>query len=424
MPNFSRLSDAIATAAPANDPKQRSMEAEITQLLDDRPVPRQDSALVSKPLSAFGGGRDSQPAARGAGRASASDKPASLAKDTTLPFGRRSAEERPPSSDSTGSLGPSAGRTRSIDEAMSSALDATVPQRRKTPAIAKIDASETGPVQEVPIKSEPGSSSSAEQMAGSERSEASKSVATPKKSSLVASLEKARAEAASETRGEQADEPSASDAAAPAPEAVAAALFDNSGARLVKAGARSPGANSATISPFGSRPKVIEARSPQPETRRADIAGDGVPKETSKQPGMRAGDTSTSALDSGGSGDAALASSQIPEAKASARAVAKPGSAAPPSEALLDAVVDMVKSKPSSLSVFTSGSAFIHGVSGGEKPATSAGEPPHKLDTAAAELLRPMLRQWLAENMPRIVEEALRSELNSSQKTGEDTDKA
>jgi cell pole-organizing protein PopZ len=33
------------------------------------------------------------------------------------------------------------------------------------------------------------------------------------------------------------------------------------------------------------------------------------------------------------------------------------------------------------------------------------------MDRAAAELLRPMLRQWLADNMPRIVEDALRSEL-------------
>jgi cell pole-organizing protein PopZ len=34
------------------------------------------------------------------------------------------------------------------------------------------------------------------------------------------------------------------------------------------------------------------------------------------------------------------------------------------------------------------------------------------------------LRQWLSENMPRIVEEALRSELDSSETTGEGTDKA
>jgi cell pole-organizing protein PopZ len=82
----------------------------------------------------------------------------------------------------------------------------------------------------------------------------------------------------------------------------------------------------------------------------------------------------------------------------------------------------MVKNKPSSLSVFTSGNNFIHGVAGGEGSAIQSTQP-RKLDTAASELLRPMLRQWLSENMPRIVEEALRSELDSSQKRGEDPDK-
>jgi cell pole-organizing protein PopZ len=38
------------------------------------------------------------------------------------------------------------------------------------------------------------------------------------------------------------------------------------------------------------------------------------------------------------------------------------------------------------------------------------------MDGAAAELLRPMLRQWLAENMPRIVEDALRSEMTGGDK--------
>ena len=33
------------------------------------------------------------------------------------------------------------------------------------------------------------------------------------------------------------------------------------------------------------------------------------------------------------------------------------------------------------------------------------------LDDTVAELLRPMLRQWLADNMPRIVEKALRIEI-------------
>jgi cell pole-organizing protein PopZ len=90
-----------------------------------------------------------------------------------------------------------------------------------------------------------------------------------------------------------------------------------------------------------------------------------------------------------------------------------------PSEALIDAVVDLVHREPDSLSVFTSGSAFIHGVgededeaSAGAAQAAGGGAP---LDRGAAELLRPMLRQWLSENMPRIVEEALRSELMSSQ---------
>jgi cell pole-organizing protein PopZ len=99
-----------------------------------------------------------------------------------------------------------------------------------------------------------------------------------------------------------------------------------------------------------------------------------------------------------------------------------------PSEALLDAVVDLVHAEPSSLSVFASGSAFINGI-GEEDPGAPAGaenkpKDPPKLDRAASELLRPMLRQWLAENMPRIVEEALRSELDSSQEPGQDPKKS
>lgn len=116
-----------------------------------------------------------------------------------------------------------------------------------------------------------------------------------------------------------------------------------------------------------------------------------------------------------------------------------PTSAAAPSkmdasaqaEALLDAVVDMVQQQPSALSVFTSGASFISGISGKKhselvaaaaaekvEAASGTGAPP-KLDRAAAELLRPMLRQWLADNMPRIVEEALRSELTEQTQGGD-----
>ncbi|MEO8420263.1 MAG: DUF2497 domain-containing protein [Hyphomicrobium sp.] len=112
-------------------------------------------------------------------------------------------------------------------------------------------------------------------------------------------------------------------------------------------------------------------------------------------------------------------------------------------EALLDAVVEMVQQQPDTLSVFTSGASFIGGI-GAKKAvadaiasasaatagnaekadASSAPGAPPKMDRAAAELLRPMLRQWLAENMPRIVEDALRSELTDTQGDGKDPAKS
>jgi cell pole-organizing protein PopZ len=125
------------------------------------------------------------------------------------------------------------------------------------------------------------------------------------------------------------------------------------------------------------------------------------------------------------------AAEPAPEAPA-----AKMEAASAHTEALLDAVVDMVQQDPSSLSVFTSGASFISGVvdkvKGASKPVVAdnkaaapsvAGAPP-KMDRAAAELLRPMLRQWLAENMPRIVEDALRSELTETQGDGKGPGKA
>jgi hypothetical protein len=45
-------------------------------------------------------------------------------------------------------------------------------------------------------------------------------------------------------------------------------------------------------------------------------------------------------------------------------------------------------------------------------PALAAiGGPLRSLEDTVVELLRPMLRQWLDDNMPRIVEKALRVEL-------------
>ncbi len=57
-----------------------------------------------------------------------------------------------------------------------------------------------------------------------------------------------------------------------------------------------------------------------------------------------------------------------------------------------------------SVSVFTSPDSFVGGVA-------LTPMPMRTLDDTAAELLRPMLRHWLDENMPRIVEKALRIEM-------------
>jgi cell pole-organizing protein PopZ len=130
--------------------------------------------------------------------------------------------------------------------------------------------------------------------------------------------------------------------------------------------------------------------------------------------------------------EAPVAAAEPAPQRVTEAAAAKTDAASAHTEALLDAVVDMVQQDPSKLSVFTSGASFIGGVGnkakGSHKPDVAgkadapsvAGAPgaPPKMDRAAAELLRPMLRQWLAENMPRIVEDALRSELTDTQGDG------
>jgi cell pole-organizing protein PopZ len=391
---------------PANEPQQGSLEDNITRLLNERSGPTQAPVQNSRPLAAFSRGRDPQSAAHAPGRGSDFDKPASQVNDATVPFGHRATEGRPFSTDETGSTDPSLDRNELSVGAAGPFGSGTVGLKSDVrSALTPKDA----------IGTKPG---------------------VAKASSLVANLEKARASAASESRGKKVEDPLVADA--PAPEAVAAALLDKSGAQLSNGDVRPPAANGATISILGSQPV-------QSEAFRADASVTGTPKEASKNSVSRAGDIAAGALDSSILGDAVLRSLRSSETNGSVRAAAKPGAASPPSEVLLDAVVDMVKNDPSSLSVFTSGASFINGVTGGEKSETSAftsgaafvhgvsssgkkpdnsAAPPRKLDTAASELIRPMLRQWLSENMPRIVEEALRSELDSSETTGEGTDKA
>jgi hypothetical protein len=51
-------------------------------------------------------------------------------------------------------------------------------------------------------------------------------------------------------------------------------------------------------------------------------------------------------------------------------------------------------------------------------PVAHDGAPTGTIEDTTAELLRPMLRQWLADNMPRMVEKALHIEVAESVKTG------
>ena len=52
-----------------------------------------------------------------------------------------------------------------------------------------------------------------------------------------------------------------------------------------------------------------------------------------------------------------------------------------------------------------------------------AAEPVRTMEDTVAELLRPMLRQWLDQNMPRVVEKALRVELAASAQAKSDPSK-
>lgn len=57
-------------------------------------------------------------------------------------------------------------------------------------------------------------------------------------------------------------------------------------------------------------------------------------------------------------------------------------------------------------------------------PETGSDMRPANIDDATADLLRPMLRQWLSENMPRMVEKALHIEVAASVNAGKPRDKS
>ncbi|MBC7831869.1 MAG: DUF2497 domain-containing protein [Hyphomicrobium sp.] len=166
------------------------------------------------------------------------------------------------------------------------------------------------------------------------------------------------------------------------------------------------GSAAANVAPF-----------PRPMREMAKPASDAQPASSAEKADNKPNKSETSIA------SAEPAATAAPEAPVAGAADASSA----PAEALLDAVVDLVQQQPGALSVFTSGASFIGGVaakkavadaiasvSANKADAPSVPGAPPKMDRAAAELLRPMLRQWLADNMPRIVEDALRSELTET----------
>jgi cell pole-organizing protein PopZ len=84
---------------------------------------------------------------------------------------------------------------------------------------------------------------------------------------------------------------------------------------------------------------------------------------------------------------------------------AAPGRIADPA---LDREVSLVAAAAETASR-PSGSSAVNGAAGVQAAAASL-QAPHALEAMVLELLKPMLRQWLDQNMPRMVAEALKAE--------------
>ncbi len=87
-------------------------------------------------------------------------------------------------------------------------------------------------------------------------------------------------------------------------------------------------------------------------------------------------------------------------------ASAAPGRTADPA---LDREVSLVAAAAET-AARPSGSSAFNGSAGGRGEAQAPAGSPHALEAMVLELLKPMLRQWLDQNMPRMVAEALKAE--------------
>lgn len=446
-PSFSSLSEALKSSAPAGE--TRSFEERIAGLIedDDEPAPARapsqpaPSKPVSAPdtLSAFGGRNDATPRARPDFPAppKPSASPGPNGADTLR------ARPAPPPSSSTG--GPAAG---SLGSKLSE-LGSTIPQRDDTLVPPKPDAETNGysapGTDKAPLpfgaKADPdrvislprAPNAPGRDLNGTGRGPEAKNGAGSNGASANGSLLNGSSLNGGASVNGTASSPFASrpvsEGLSQATRSLQERLKENKPAEALKGDARPASDKIDADKTDTDRADAARDDKPTLSARLAQEspfdtdAAKGAPTSESKSASFDAPRPDAGALDA-----KALSEPPTPDATAGGSedkdaAPAKPG----PSEALLDAVVDMVQKDPSSLSVFTSGSAFITGV--GDKPHDPIPQelvpvPGQKMEGAAAELLRPMLRQWLAENMPRIVEEALRSELTSSGSSEKDPKKS
>lgn len=139
----------------------------------------------------------------------------------------------------------------------------------------------------------------------------------------------------------------------------------------------------------GAKPAV----QPQTEASQSGVAASVSTESESTAPGSRIGAIVPGALDLPGRGPAATdatngAPSGIVETSSNQQAAAAPNQGA-----------DLEANPP-------------------PLPDGSESSPPQHIEDATADLLRPMLRQWLSDNMPRMVEKALHIEVAETVRTG------
>jgi cell pole-organizing protein PopZ len=78
----------------------------------------------------------------------------------------------------------------------------------------------------------------------------------------------------------------------------------------------------------------------------------------------------------------------------------------------------MAEPEPDSERDFESSRVHVNGGSGHKSPDYESPMSAKTLEDSVKEMLRPMLRQWLDENLPRVLDAALREELHNPERRG------